>query len=130
VLSIAWLPWHVDLVQKVERRVANDGELYGDLRLAGQAPEVRAAFARCRPLTAADHRPMPFIRWWLGGPPGSVTTLEDGASPLGRMLLIPRRVATTRRIYGEETYPEFTVPAGWRQVYRNRSWRVWAAPAC
>jgi hypothetical protein len=73
---------------------------------------------------------MPFIRWWLDGPPGSVTTVEDGASPMGRMLLMPRRGPTTRRIYGADTYPKVAVPPGWRLVFANRSWRVWAAGGC
>jgi hypothetical protein len=129
-LSIAWLPWHAQMLDTVGKRISSDSRLYGDLRDAGRAPAVRAAFASCRPLTAADHRPMPFIRWWLAGPPGSVTTVEDGASPLGRMLLIPRKVPTTHRIYGPKTFPHVKPPAGWRQVYRNRSWRVYASPGC
>jgi hypothetical protein len=129
-LSVAWLPWHVPLLQTVHARIASDSILYGDLRAAGRAPAVRARFAQCRPLTAGDHRPMPFIRWWLDGPPGSVTTVEGGASPLGRMLLLPRKGPTTRRIYGPATFPKVTVPAGWTRVYRNRSWRVYAAPGC
>jgi hypothetical protein len=129
-LSIAWLPWHARMLDTVGKRISSDSVLYGDLRAAGQAPVVRAAFARCAPLTAGDHRPMPFIRWWLDGPPGSVTTAEDGASPRGRMLLLPRKGPTTRRIYGPATFPKVSVPAGWIQVYRNRSWRVYRAPGC
>jgi hypothetical protein len=73
---------------------------------------------------------MPFIRWWLDGAPGTVTTVEGGASPMGRMLLMPRKGPTTRRIYGPATFPKVTVPQGWSRVYRNRSWRVYAAPGC
>jgi hypothetical protein len=129
-LSIAWLPWHVKLLDTVGKRLASDGRLYGDLRRTGQAPAVRAAFARCAPLTAGDHRPIPFIRWWLNGPPGSVRTVEGGAAPIGKLLLLPRRGPTTRRIYGPSTFPKVAVPAGWGRVYRNRSWRVYAAPGC
>jgi hypothetical protein len=129
-LSVVWLPWHIAMLETVGKRISSDSVLYGDLRAAGQAPAVRAAFARCTPLTAADHRPMPFIRWWLNGKPGTVTTVEDHESPLGRMLLIPRKGPTTRRIYGPRTFPTITAPDDWHQVYRNRSWRVYAAPGC
>jgi 4-amino-4-deoxy-L-arabinose transferase-like glycosyltransferase len=130
LLSIVWLPWHVRMLDTVDRRITADGVLYADLREAGQAPAVRAAFAACRPLTAGDHRPIPFVRWWLNGPPGSVGTVKGGASPLGRMLLLPRKGPTTRRIYGPRTFPRVAVPKDWETVYENRSWRVYAQPGC
>jgi hypothetical protein len=130
VLSIAWLPWHVSMLHTVGKRISSDSVLYGDLRETGQAPAVRAAFARCAPLTAGDHRPIPFIRWWLDGAPGSVNTVEGGTSRLGKLLLMPRKGPTTRRIYGPATFPKVAVPAGWTRVYANRSWRVFADPTC
>jgi hypothetical protein len=129
-LSVAYLPWHVDKLQAVDRRIEVDGQMYADLRVAAEAPVVRAAFERCAPLTAADHRPIPFARFWLDGEPGSVTTVENGASPMGRMLLLPRRNRSTRRVYSRSTFPRVEPPAGYRQIYRNPSWRVFAAPAC
>ena len=129
-LSVVYLPWHVDELSTVERRLDRDGPMYADLQRAGEAPAVRAAFARCTPLTAGDHRPMPFIRFWLDGDPGSVTTVEGGADPMGRMLLMPRRGPTTRRIYTPEVFPDVATPAGWREIYRNRSWIVHADPSC
>jgi hypothetical protein len=101
----------------------------GDLRAAAQAPAVRAAFASCAPLTAADHRPIPYVRFWLGGRPGSVGTTESDASPLGRMLLVPRRTFRARRFY-KDAFPPTRVPAGWSRVFQNRSWRVFTAPGC
>jgi hypothetical protein len=129
-LSVAYLPWHVDKLQAVERRIDVDGRMYADLQVAAEAPVVRAAFERCAPLTAADHRPIPFARFWLDGDPGSVTTVESGASPMGRMLLLPRRNRSTGRVYSPSTFPRVQPPAGYRQIYRNPSWRVFAAPAC
>ena len=91
---------------------------------------MTAAFARCPRLTAGDHRPIPFARFWLGGPPGSVSTVEGRASPMGDLLLMPRRARSTRRIYNAQTFPRVAVPPGWATVYENRSWRVYAAPSC
>ena len=104
--------------------------MYADLQVAAEAPVVRAAFARCAPLTAADHRPIPFARFWLDGAPGSVTTIENGASPMGRMLLLPRRNRSTGRVYKPSTFPRVKPPDGFRQIYRNPSWRIFAAPGC
>jgi hypothetical protein len=129
-LSIAFLPWHVRLLGGVEHRFERDGQMYSDLRRAGEAPAVRAAFAACAPLSAGDHRPLPYIRYWLGGNPGSVNTVEAGAAPLGRMLLLPRHAASTRRVYTKATFPTARPPRGWARIYANRSWRVYAAPGC
>jgi hypothetical protein len=96
----------------------------------GRAPVVRAAFAACAPLTAGDHRPIPFLRYWLDGAPGTVSTVRGGASPVGRLLALPRRGPSTRRIYNAETFPRVTPPARYERIYRNRSWRVYAAPGC
>jgi hypothetical protein len=129
-LSLAYLPWHVDELRAVNRNLDRSGAMYADLQRVAENPEVRAAFERCAPLSAGDHRPMPFIRYWLDGEPGSVTTVEGGEDELGRMLLMPRRSETTRRIYTPAEFPDVTVPAGWERVYRNRSWVVWAEPGC
>jgi len=130
VLSVAYLPWHARMLSGIERRLDLDGVLYGDLQQVAQAPAVRAAFAACPDLTAGDHRPMPYARFWLEGAPGTVSTVEAGASPMGRMLLMPVKGPSTRRIYPPGIYPEVATPSGWRTVYENRSWRVSAAPAC
>ena len=129
-LSVAYVPWHVTKLQNVDRRIEVDGRMYAHLQVAAEAPVVRAAFARCAPLTAADHRPIPFARFWLDGAPGSVTTVESGASPMGRMLLLPRRNRSTGRVYKKSTFPRVKPPDGFRQIYRNPSWRVFAAPGC
>jgi len=130
VLSVVYVPWHATKLESVGRRVAQDGVMYRDLQRVGEAPAVRAAFARCAPLTAADHRPIPFIRYWLGGAPGSVRTVEGGASKMGQMLLLPRRNRATHRVYSLKTFPIVKPPAGYTQIYRNASWRVFAAPGC
>jgi hypothetical protein len=128
--SVAYLPWHARMLTNLERRVDRDSIFYGDLRDAARAPAVTAAFAACRDLTAGDHRPMPYMRHWLDGAPGTVSTVEGGASPMGDLLLMPVRGPTTRRIYPPHVYPDVEVPAGWRTIYENRSWRVSAAPGC
>jgi hypothetical protein len=130
LLSLAYLPWHYDLLRTVERRLDRDGVLYGDLQEAMEAPQVRAAFAACPDLTAGDHRPMPFARFWLDGAPGTVSTVEGDASPMGKLLLMPVEGPTTSRIYPPKVFPKVATPAGFTTIYANRSWRVSAAPAC
>ena len=125
-LSVVFLPWQVRMVDSLHDRVARDGKVYRDLQAVGYAPAVRAAFEACgRRITTADRKPIPYLRWWLHGPPGSVRTLERS-----RLLLVPRRTGPARGFYGV-AFPAAVRPsAGWRVVYSNRSWRVFGDPGC
>ena len=84
LLSVAYLPWHYDLLATVERRIDKDGVLYGDLQQAMEAPQVRAAFEACPDLTAGDHRPMPYARFWLDGAPGTRLDRRGRREPDGQ----------------------------------------------
>jgi hypothetical protein len=128
--SVMFLPWHLNMLDNPARRVNVDTRMYGSLQRILETKRVKKSFARCPSLTAADHRPIPFVRYWLDAPPGTVHTVENGASPMGKLLLMPRRTRATRRVYTAKTYPNVTVPAGYRQIRKNRAWRVYAAPEC
>jgi hypothetical protein len=129
LLSIAFLPRHFNMLDGLHKQIDRNGRLYADLRSLGEAPVVRDAFAACRPLSSADHRPMPYLRYWLDGEPGSVQTIEFGAAPIGRILVVPRNVPHVKRFY-KENFPRVTPPAGYRAIYANDSWKVFAAPGC
>jgi hypothetical protein len=127
--SVVYLPWHLDLLRGLETRIDKHGQLYEGLRAAGRAPVVRAAVARCGAISAADHRPVPYLRYWLDGDPGSVTTFERGGGPRTKVLLYPRRVKVVRGFY-KENFPKARPPAGYRMLYHNATWRVVVAPGC
>jgi hypothetical protein len=129
IASIAWLPWHVDMLEDRHQRATREGILYDGLREAGGDPRVRSAFERCAPLTAADHRPIPYIRWWIDGGPFSIGTVEGGKNPLGRMLLVPRETFIPTWFF-RENLPRVEPPPSFERIHQNRSWRVYAAPGC
>jgi hypothetical protein len=129
-LSVVYLPWHANKLDNVTRRINVDTRMYTKLQRIAESPRMRAAFARCPSLTAADHRPIPFVRFWLDAPPGTVHTVESGASAMGDLLLIPRRTRATKRVYSLKTYLSVSPPAGYQQILRNPAWRVFAAPGC
>jgi hypothetical protein len=126
---VAFLPQNVTMLDGLRLRSEREGGFYRDLRRVGESPRVRAAFARCAPLTASDHRPIPYIRWWLDGDPKSVGTVENGASPLGKLLLVPRRSRLANRFY-QKNFPKYAPPPSYRTLYQNRTWRVYSAPGC
>ncbi|HEX8083218.1 MAG TPA: hypothetical protein VF529_02945 [Solirubrobacteraceae bacterium] len=129
--SVVFVPWkQADMLRGLDRRFELDGRLYADLQSAGEAPAVRRAFEACGRISTADHRPIPYLRFWLDGDPGSVGTIRKRTSPLSRLLLIPRDVRNVRRFY-RANYPRRTArrPPGWTTLYKNRSWKVYAAPS-
>jgi hypothetical protein len=129
LLFVAFIPKNVSLLNGLHKRVVREGAFYRSMRAAAEAPRVRAAFSLCAPLSAADHRPVPYLRYWLHGDPGSVNTVEKHKAPTGRLLLLPRRSPTTTRFY-QANFPHVRPPAGYVQLYANHSWRVMATPAC
>ena len=130
LLSVAFLPWHIAMLRDIEKRIDRDGVMYTELRDVAKAPAVRRAIAECGGrISAADHRPLPHLRYWLGTPPGSVGTVANDASPLADVLLLPRNVPLMRRFY-QENFPRLKPPPGYREIYRNDAWRVLAAPDC
>jgi hypothetical protein len=130
-LSVVFIPWHAGMLRDLHKHMARNGKLYGDLEQLARAPVTRAAFTACGPLATADHRPIPYLRFWLGGNPGSVGTIENGLSPLGRLLVVPRRSRIATSFYGR-AFPHRTAqrPPGWRTLYQDRSYRLYAAPGC
>lgn len=129
IAFLAYLPSNISRLDALRTRSDREGALYADLRRVGEDLRVRGAFARCAPLTAADHRPVPYIRFWLGGDPDSVSTVEDGGRPVGRLLLLPRRSKAATRFY-RASFPTHAAPASYRRVYENPTWQVYAAPGC
>ncbi len=129
--SLVWLPSQVDALRGLHTRSEREGALYRDLRRLGENPRVRDAFDRCGPLSTTDHRPIPYIRWWLDGDPGSVGTTEKNASPRGKLLLGPRPTRLPRRFYQENLPAALEpLPKGWRILALNRSWRIYASGTC
>jgi hypothetical protein len=129
VLFAIFVPKNVSLLRGLHTRVVREGAFYRSMRAAAESGRVRAAFSQCAPLSVADHRPVPYLRYWLHGDPGTVTTVEKHSDPLGRVLVLPRRSAATRRFY-QSNFPPVMAPSGYVQIYANRSWRVLATPAC
>lgn len=128
-LSIVFIPWQVKMLRGVQHNEARDGHLYADLRAAARAPVVQRAFEACAPISTADHRPIPYFRWWIDGPPGSVGTVRGHASPLGQLFLQPRRTFYAKRFY-KENFPTAHAPARYKTIFMNRSYRISASPAC
>ncbi|MEA2373590.1 MAG: hypothetical protein QOD53_53, partial [Thermoleophilaceae bacterium] len=129
VLNLVYVPRTIQLLSDVRHRRAQESRYYRGLRRISENRVVGAAFDRCPRLSTADHRPIPFVRWWLHGDPGSVGTIEQHAGAPAPLLLVPRPAPLNRRLYGP-AFPHVAIPASYRLVHRNELWAVWAAPRC
>jgi len=129
-LSVAFIPWHVGMLDDVRDGVDDRARAYERLRAVARAPGVAAVVERCgEQVTAAEHRAMPHLRWWLDTPPFSLSTVEAGASPLRRVLVTPRDTRAMRRFYRDQ-FPAIQPPGDFEGIARNARWRVDAAAAC
>jgi drug/metabolite transporter superfamily protein YnfA len=125
VASLAYLPRLASEIQDVRERTATESARYESVRAVARTKAVRAAFAACPPLATTDHRPLPYLRWWLDGDPGSLVTLEGRHAGTGSLLIVPRHNERTKvfRWLENRSRPK---PPGWRRVARNGSWKVYA----
>jgi hypothetical protein len=129
LLSIAFLPKQISMLHSQQQRFSRDAHLYRDLRSTAQSPAVLAAYRTCGPLSTADHRPIPYFRYWADGAPGTVGTVRGHASPLGQVFLEPRRTKYAKAFY-KVNFPKAKAPKRYRRIYQNRSYRVLASPSC
>ena len=129
-LSVVFLPWHADIVGDTRDNLDRRARAYEQLRAVGQSARVGRIVARCGGrVSAAEHRILPHLRWWLDLPPHAVTTVEAGVSPLQRLLVAPRDTRAMRRFYRDQ-FPRPDVPTTYARVAGDRNWAVRAAPDC
>jgi hypothetical protein len=128
-LFLAFLPSNLSMLYDLHTRSNREGAFWGGVRDVGEAAPVRRAFAACAPITSVDNRPIPYLRYWIDGDPGEVGTIDKNADPLGKLVLAPRHSFPTNRFYTDH-FPEYTPPPGYRVLYQNRTWRVYAAAGC
>jgi len=128
-LSVIYLPSIAGKLGDLRGRRDRDAAFYDALRTLARSGPVREAFRTCPRVSTADHRPVPYLRWWLRGPPGSVGTVEQDAGSLAGLYLTPRPTRIPRHFYGPNL-PRRAPPAGYHEIYRNASWSMMAAPGC
>jgi hypothetical protein len=127
-LSVVFIPWNVDLMRTVRHKVTNSREIQTDLRDVADSPVVRAYYARCGRISTFDHPEVPPLRYYLGGPPGSVMDEKDPKHPLAQTLLMPIDDSVSNRYY--QGKPPLIVPRGYVEVFRSTYWRLMASPGC
>jgi hypothetical protein len=125
---VLFIPFNVDLVDGVRHKVTNSREIQTDLRDVADSPVVRDYYRRCGRISTFDHPEVPPLRYYLGGPPGSVMDEKDPAHPLAQTLLMPVDDTVSKRY--DQGRPPLLVPRGYTEVFRSTYWRLMASPRC
>jgi mannose/fructose/N-acetylgalactosamine-specific phosphotransferase system component IIC len=127
--SFAYAPSSYKQLENLEWRTDRQSIFFGSLDELAHSRRVTKAFARCPDLTAADHRPVPHLRFWLDGDPGTVSTIEGDERRPGLIHVVPRPTRVPRNYYKSD-YPKSDAPPGYQRIYINRAWRVFTTPEC
>ena len=129
-LSLLFLPWHVGMVVDTRRNLDQRARAYESLRDVAGQPRLQAAVAACGgTLSAAEHRILPHLRWWMDLEPHAVTTVEADVSPLQRVIVTPKESRAMRRFYRDQ-FPRPDIPTTYAATGGNRNWSVRADRAC
>ena len=103
LLSLVFIPSRSRCCASLDQRFDRRRPPLRRPRQAAEAPKVKAAFAVCAPLSTADHRPIPYFRFWLRrARPGSVGTVEGTPARSASCSCQPRHTKYAKPLLQEE----------------------------
>lgn len=120
-----WMDAHDD--------IQANGGAWRDMRAIVTTASARAHFARCKPLYVPSANPVPYLRFALDAPLGSVAA-PFPADPRRGLFVVPRRSQGAEgflRTYAGDSRTYFHLrPAGARLIAANASWILYAGRSC
>jgi hypothetical protein len=123
----------VDRLTSLRTDIGNRDRIQADLHsLASRAP-VKSLVRGCRPTYVPNHRPVPLIAYWDDIRPASIVTRQPGAAESSGTMFFPANAEVEKLSIldpHEPTVIQLRVPPGWHEAARNRSWVLYAGPAC
>lgn len=133
-LSIVFIPWFIPIAKDNARKIHNYQSIQGDLRNVASSATVKRFNRLCGRISTTDHRPVPALRYEIGGPPGSVQTTGNLETPLAALALYPANQDIVNRFYSEKK-PNLTPPRDkqgrqYEVVYESWAWKLYASPDC
>jgi hypothetical protein len=114
----------------MQKKVSNYGTIQKDLERVADARVFTRAYAACGRVSTTDHRPVPALRYYVGGPPGSVQSAAAPGYPWAEIAIYPRTLDVARKFYNR--VPDMTPPAHmkYRRVLTTDHWVLYATPEC
>lgn len=127
-----FFPVQVGRIDDLRADIAARDRVDADLHALVEAGPAKRALSRCGPVFVPNHRPVPSLAYWTDRRPTQiVSALRRTPSPAG-LFVAPRPEVASLSILDprDATLPATAVPAGYRLVAENRSWRLFAGSAC
>jgi hypothetical protein len=126
LMFVVWLPNQWDLDSTVHRDLANQGTIERDLT---GLVDAGAFEPLCGPVTVPNHRAIPRLAFGLEVKPTRIVSATErrGATPRPGYFLDPARPFVIHNFILDPNDPtrfSLTVPAGFHQVARNASWKL------
>jgi hypothetical protein len=118
---VAFAPAQLDRVRDLRGSMHTQARILSDLHKI--TDEVT-----CRPVAVPNHRPVPHVALWTGIPPGEIVSAQL-EQPTRGVYIDPANETVERNFTLDKNDPKTLtarVPAGFDEVARNRSWRLYA----
>ena len=133
-MIVFWIPNQVDLLKQVNANLVNQGTIEDEL--TGIADD--GAFSpACGPIAVPNHRAVPRLAWALDIKPTDVVSASEAVSAEEKRKLAEAgywvQPANEFVIHNyildpnDKTNFEIEVPAGFHEVARNASWRIYSS---
>ncbi|MBN9621792.1 MAG: hypothetical protein J0H06_02390 [Actinobacteria bacterium] len=125
VLFAVWIPTQYELDSRVATDLANQGRIEGDLH---RLIDSGAFAVACGPISVPNHRAVPRLALDLGVRPSTVTSASEQGGEVRGYFLAPASPFVIHNFILDPADPSrfrSEVPAGFRQIVANRSWRLY-----
>jgi hypothetical protein len=134
LLYVIWLPNQIDLLRTVDRDLANQGLVEGDLKAlvddGAFAPAQGDPETACLPISVPNHRAIPRLAFWLDIRSADVVSVAAAnGEPTGGLFLAPARDFTVNNFILDPGVPGRAAeapPPAFDRVAGNRSWDLYA----
>jgi hypothetical protein len=124
-----FVPLQVDRLAFLRTDIGRRAIVQADLRELVRQPRAARALRACAPAYAPTHRPLPMLAYWTGLAPDQVRSGGLERPPRHGVYvepLDPERARLSTLDPRDPTPASPGPPAGYREVARNRSWRMLA----
>jgi hypothetical protein len=117
----AFIPNHAGRIADLRRSMTTQAEILRDLHAISDA-------IRCTPVAVPNHRPVPHVALWTSIPPGDIVSAQLERATTG-VYIDPASERVERNFTLDPRDPHrltATVPPGFEEAARNRSWVLYA----
>jgi hypothetical protein len=122
LMFVIWGPNQYDLLHQVHTDLANQGEIESDLNDLAHSDAFEPM---CLPISVPNHRAVPRLAFVLKVPPSRIISSSEQHQPQHGYFLKPASPFVIHNFIldpNDTTRFTSTVPPGFREVGRNRSW--------